>query len=75
MNGGLSFDDRALGVILCFPFVLFDHIHPLDDDSVLASDNLKDFAFLVLVVTRDDNDLVSFFTLLAMITTPPGLMI
>ena len=75
MDGCLSFDDRPLGVVLCFTLVLFDHIHPLDNDTVLASDNLKDFAFLVLVVSRNDNYLVSFFTLLAMITTPPGLMI
>ena len=61
MNRKLSFNNRPLRVVLGLFLVLLEQIDTFDNDSVLVPENLKDLALLALVITRNDDNLFSFF--------------
>ena len=56
MDGSLDGHDAALGVLLSRAHGLLDHVHLLDDHTLLAGDRAHNLAFLALVLAGQNAD-------------------
>src|SRR5205823_1426866 len=60
MNRTFAFDDSALGILLAFAHVFFDHARAFHDDALLFGGDADNAATLALLGPGDDDYLVAF---------------
>jgi len=61
MHGAFAFDDGALWVLLVLARVALDHLPAFDNDALLFSQDLKNFAALTALGARDHDHFIPSF--------------